>query len=158
MKVFISHQLRDAALAAQISDRLKLTHRIDSYLDITDPDANKHGEELAQHVRTQLAACTQLLAVVSPATVESWWVPWEIGIATERDYPLATYVGGMVTPPDYLKKWPFLRNLTDLDSYVDASRSFERAFNTQILRESTGVAQSRALSTFYRDLRHALRQ
>jgi hypothetical protein len=98
IKVFISHQRVDALQAKAIADRLRDRHQIASYLDVMDPVIDKTGEDLTQYVRAQLGTCTQLLAVVSPATKESWWVPWEIGVASEKDYILATYGGNTTLP------------------------------------------------------------
>lgn len=158
IKVFISHKQEDAAAAAAIEARLKTAHRIDCYLDVLDPSIGKTGEELARYVRDKLSSCTQLLAVVTAATKESWWVPWEIGVASEKEYPLATY-GGTATLPDFLKKWPVLRSEQDLDAYARASLAADR---------ERGVLETRAMSTasvrqaatreFYRSLRASLGQ
>lgn len=88
MKIFISHQQTDSVLASRLASRLKINHGIASYLDAIDPDVGKSGDSLADHVKDELGKCTQLLAVVSAATQKSWWVPWEIGMATEKDFPL----------------------------------------------------------------------
>ncbi|WP_122780289.1 toll/interleukin-1 receptor domain-containing protein, partial [Pseudomonas viridiflava] len=113
MKIFLSHQQTDSLLALRIQGHLKNNQDIDCYLDVIDPKFN-NGEDIAAHVRRELDRCTQLLAVVSDATKGSWWVPWEIGVATEKDFPLATF-GGDIELPEYLKKWPYLRSISDLD-------------------------------------------
>lgn len=158
IKVFISHKQEDAARAKAIADRLRNVYAIESYLDVLDPVIGKTGEELAKYVREKMASCTQLLAVISPMTKESWWVPWEIGVASEKDYPLATY-GGTATLPDFLKKWPILKNEQHLDAYARASQVADRE---RVSLESRSVIASTARRTttqeFYRTLRNSLGQ
>lgn len=157
IKVFISHKLEDAGQAKAIADRLRIHHNIDSYLDVLDPVIGKTGEELAKYVREKMASCTQLLAVISPVTKESWWVPWEIGVASEKDYPLATY-GGTASLPDFLKKWPVLKNEQHLDAYARASQQADRG---RLLLERTvtaSTARKSATQEFYRSLRSQIGQ
>ncbi|HDQ4566431.1 toll/interleukin-1 receptor domain-containing protein [Pseudomonas aeruginosa] len=159
MKIFLSHQQTDSALAFKIQSYLKNNHKIDCYLDVIDPRFN-NGEDIAEHVREELGQCTQLLAVVSDATKSSWWVPWEIGVATEKDFPLATF-GGNVELPDYLKKWPYLRNASDLDKYAEASKdASKRVVVSGMESASSGTTVFRADATrhFYKTLRAKLGQ
>jgi hypothetical protein len=143
IKVFISHQQSDSARATLIAKRLRSLHQIESYLDVIDPAIAKSGEALTEYVRLQLGRCTQLLAVVSAATKASWWVPWEIGVATEKDFPLATF-GGDTTLPEYLHKWPVLKSDRDLDSYAAASKAAERQFASKRVLVEAAVAQRSA--------------
>jgi hypothetical protein len=157
-KIFISHQSRDSVLATSLATRLKVNHGLECYLDVIDPGI-KRGEDLAAHIQAELTKCTQLLAVVSEATRTSWWVPWEIGVATEKDYPLATYSSGTELPPEYLRKWPYLRTMGELDLYAAASKAADSSFVVQKranLNEET--ARVRSTRTFYADLRKSLGQ
>ncbi len=158
MKIFISHQRTDSALALGISSRLKLQHGIDSYLDVIDPETPGAGDDLADLIRARLGTCTQLLAVISQATRTSWWVPWEIGVASEKEYPLATYSGGGATPPEYLRKWPYLRSDMDLDHYAMASKTASRDFATKRTYLNESAARARSTKEFYRSLRGSLGQ
>lgn len=156
IKVFISHQSADSVTAARVAARLKV-QGLDTYLDVIDPYIKKNGEDLAEHIRDEMSKCTQLLAVVSFATRDSQWVPWEIGVATEKDYPLATYSLASSPPPEFLQRWPYLRSDSDIDEYVKASKAAEqglinkRASDTRAVRHET-------TREFYRTLRKSLRQ
>lgn len=157
IKVFISHKQEDARKAKEIADHLWLRHNIDSYLDVLDPVIGKNGEELARYVRDKMGACTQLLAVITPITSESWWVPWEIGVASEKELPLATYTGARQLP-DYMMKWPVLRNDQHLDAYANASKVADQE---RVLLERTvtaSTARHRTTQDFYRTLRKSLGQ
>jgi hypothetical protein len=159
LKIFISHQKADSELSARIAARLKGYHGLDICLDLIDTAAADPVEALADHIRTEMGRCTQLLAVISPATANSQWVPWEIGMATEKDFPLATFSGGNALPPEFLRKWPYLRTDADLDKYAAATKS---ARQTIVRKRSIGISETAALhdSTreFYRTLRTSLGQ
>lgn len=152
IRVFISHQSADSALAGALSYRLKRLHDIDSYLDIIDP-LIKRGEDLADHIRSEMTKCTQLLAVVSPSTKASSWVPWEVGVATEKDFPLATYSDGGLAPPEFLQKWPYLRTHSDLDVYAETSKRAERV----LIEKREGGSESNARRTSTREFYNVLR-
>lgn len=158
MKIFISHQRADTALAAWIAKRLWVYHSIDSYLDVIDPESSTKGDQLGEHIRDELGKCHQLLAVVSYATKGSWWVPWEIGVATEKDYPIATYAGDKTSLPEYLKKWPYLTSEQELDVYAKVSKQAHETYvnNKRYLSEEVSRKTGRRL--FYRQMREKLGQ
>ncbi|MDY7807121.1 toll/interleukin-1 receptor domain-containing protein [Burkholderia stagnalis] len=159
MKIFLSHQKSDSMVAIEVKNYLKSKHNVDCYLDLIDPKI-KDGEDIAIHVKEELAQCTQLLAIVSEATKLSWWVPWEIGIATEKDYPLATF-GRNVTLPEYLMKWPYLKNLTDLDAYAEVSKEAARRVTTAAMDSISSESftyRRAATKHFYKVLRSRLGQ
>ncbi|WP_369682551.1 toll/interleukin-1 receptor domain-containing protein [Asticcacaulis taihuensis] len=158
VKVFISHQNADSILAQQISNRLRSIHGIESYLDIIDPDIRLSGDDLGSYVRLQLSKCTQLLAVVSANTKSSWWVPWEIGLATEKEQPIATFAGGFTQLPEYLKKWPYLQSDYDLDKYAQASRTFDQNLAVRKRYNGTADAQRSSASDFHKSLKASLGQ
>ncbi|WP_349237190.1 TIR domain-containing protein [Bosea sp. ASV33] len=155
--MFISHQRADAVSAAAIAHRLRTYHSIESYLDVIDPYLSK-GEDLAAHIQAEMGKCTQLLAVVSENTRHSAWVPWEIGVATEKDFPLATYLDGSAWPPEFLEKWPYLRSPSDLDTYAQVSKATEQAFVRKRAFDSIEVARSRSTREFFTDIRRKLGQ
>jgi hypothetical protein len=158
MKVFISHQQADALLAIDVARHLKAVHGIESYLDVIDPNFDSTGDALADHVRAELGKCNLLLAVVSQATRASWWVPWEIGIATEKDFPLATFSGGETAIPEYLRKWPYLRNDVDLDLYAQAAKAAAQQFRTKKGYLTESAAREGSTKEFFRTLRASLGQ
>jgi TIR domain len=158
LRVFISHQASDSELAARIAHHLEALHEIKSYLDVIDPYAGQAGDQLGEYIREQLGVCTQLLAVVSKKTQSSWWVPWEIGIATEKDQPIATFASDEASLPEYLRLWPYLRSREDLDSYAIASKEAARTTTLRKAYISESAAQRSGTQTFYRSLRARLRQ
>ncbi len=158
MKIFISHKRDDSGAAEAIARRLRGWHSIESYLDVIDTHLAKAGEDLGKYLRQELGKCSHLLAVVSTATKGSWWVPWEIGVASEKDYPLATYAHGPCELPDYLRKWPYLKSDSDLDKYAEAAKASSRKLEEARAYKVMAEARRDATSTFYRQLRAALNQ
>lgn len=124
MKVFVSHKDTDAGLARVVVQALA-SRGVDSYLDELD-DRLLRGPRLADHLRSRMALCSHLIAVVSSSTAQSWWVPWEIGVASERTMPLASYASQPSLLPEYLRSWPYMSQVADIAAYVEEARRFER--------------------------------
>lgn len=156
MKVFVSHKKEDFVTAGAVSARLK-TGGSEVYLDVIDPEAST-ADDLAQHIRGQLDECTDLMAVISNKTQASWWVPWEIGVATEKNYPLATYAADSCPVPEYLKKWPYLRNMSDVDVYVRVRKQALQAVNERFLYKTASERRPLFVKQFHASLKAALGQ
>lgn len=156
-KVFVSHKKEDAGVANEIAAYLKL-NGIDVYIDTIDSQLGRSGPDLADYIRGQLEKCTQLLAVISPITQASWWVPWEIGVATEKERFLASYVANGATVPEYLEKWPYLRTRADLDAYIRESKRAQVVVEERVRNGYRTTAQATGFKSFHTNLKAALRQ
>lgn len=157
MKVFVSHKKEDQYIAGAVAERLS-RNGAQVYLDVIDPDAHKAGDDLADYIRAALSTCTDLMAVVSTKTKESWWVPWEIGVASEKEYPLSTFAGENCELPLYLKKWPYLRSLADIDTYVRVSKVARSNITTRYGYKTASQIQPLFVKEFYTTLRAVLGQ
>lgn len=157
MKVFISHKKEDDLHARFVANRLRV-YGHSYYLDVIDDSLGKNGDDLADHIREKMTGCDSLIAVVSAATISSWWVPWEIGLATEKDYPLSTYLTDHSHPPEYLRKWPVLRSGQDLDQFASRIKTFEQLVNTRAMHKSLGAARRETAREFHNELKRAIGQ
>jgi hypothetical protein len=157
MKVFVSHQQADSAIASSVALRLR-QNNVECYVDIIDRNIAQSGEVLGNYLRNEMGKCTQLLAVVSANTKQSSWVPWEIGVATEKNFPLATFFGDNTPAPEFLRQWPYLRSLSDVDHYVAASRLADRTFISKKVFVAEDSARRESTAEFFRSLRNSLRQ
>jgi hypothetical protein len=99
---------------------------IDIWLDVDDEDTQqaakrKDDKALAWAIEWGLMHCTHLLALISPRTKGSWWVPFEIGACRGRNKDLTFFVHKDVEDsPSYLI---FGRTIIDqLDFYRWAER------------------------------------
>ncbi|MCK1707724.1 MULTISPECIES: toll/interleukin-1 receptor domain-containing protein [unclassified Bradyrhizobium] len=155
IKVFLSHKNEDSEVAGAIAYRLKIHHQIDVYLDVIDRNMEKNGPDLADYIRAEMEKCTQLLAVISAKTRESQWVPWEIGVATEKERPLASFINPPATIPEFLRKWPYLQSQEDVDRYASVSKS-TRLVQEESVRRATASASS-ARRTAFREFHRSLK-
>jgi hypothetical protein len=156
IKVFLSHKREDELIATSVALRLR-GHQIDVYLDTIDRSMEKTGPDLAEYLRFEMSKCTQLLAIISAKTQESQWVPWEIGVATEKEYPLASFID-TVPPPEFLRKWPFLRSMADVDKYAATSKAIHRALTLDRMTIAASDARRRAFRNFHNSLKASLGQ
>jgi len=120
MPVFISHKREDTERAAEIAAYLKL-QGVSCYLDVTDPSIQT-TDDLTSLLMRRVKECTHLMAVVSSYTTQSWWVPFEIGVASELERRITTFQLSSVALPDFLKKWPVLRTSSDLATFIQYYR------------------------------------
>jgi hypothetical protein len=138
-----------------VAARLKL-NGAEVYLDVIDTGAS--GDDLADHTRRRLGECSDLMAVVSIKTKASWWVPWEIGVATEKEYPLATYASENCEIPEYLQKWPYLSTMAHIDQYVRVRQQAEQAIQRAYPHKTASARQPLFVKQFHASLKSALGQ
>jgi TIR domain-containing protein len=94
--VFVSHKFDDLAIAVQIGRQLRELE-VDVWLDVEDVSAQqamraRSDDKLAEAIERGLTHCTHLLALISPRTKGSWWVPYEIGSGRGFGKELAFFV------------------------------------------------------------------
>lgn len=157
IRVFISHKQEDSRTATDIASYL-IMNGLDVYLDVIDNQLSKSGPDLADYIRGQLEKCSQLLAVISTRTHSSGWVPWEIGVATEKERFLASFVADNSSVPEFLMKWPYLRTRQDLDLYIAESKKAEILVEDQVARGHRSTARGTGFKSFHRSLRASLGQ
>lgn len=158
-KVFISHKDSDEGVARRVSARVEW-NGLEVYLDAVDPALVKDGPSLSDYLLKRMSECQQLIAVISSTTASSWWVPWEIGVGSEKGFRMASFSQTVVGLPTYLKKWPSLHSMEDVDLYCQLSRQTDENIRTAtagIMTESVrmSVRKDKA-AEFHRTLRTAL--
>lgn len=158
IKVFLSHKNEDAEIAGAIAYRLRNHHQIDVYLDVIDRNLDRSGPDLADYIRAEMSKCTQLLAVISSKTSSSQWVPWEIGVATEKEQPLASFVDPTATMPEFLRKWPYLRTMVDVDRYAAVSKDTRLVFEGSLRKSTASTARRTSFRDFHQTLKRELGQ
>lgn len=163
MPVFISHRSQDDALAKQIYQVLNGKHRIACYIDDLDVVAKRIGERaITQHIVDKLNSCTNLLAVLTPNTQGSWWVPFEIGVARQSPRFITTFKQSLTSIPEYLLEWPVLATTADLDKFAEMYKKAQlNAAVKRLLLEKTAADHGAAvgeIDQFHRGLKSALGQ
>lgn len=80
-RVFISHQKKDSDAAKNIADYLQ-DAGIDVYFDQYDKSINRSDpQSVVNAIKRGIENSSHMLVLFSPNTLESMWVPWEIGYA-----------------------------------------------------------------------------
>ena len=154
MPVFISHRTADDAKAQTLAQRLA-SHNIPCYLDHFDPEA-KSTSEITSLIVGRINLCTHLMALVTNATVGSWWVPFEIGVARQGDRRITSFDNSTVELPEFLTEWPVMTTNTDLDLFAEA---YHRDRSSRPIMEKYASA-SRSIGTaneFHAKLKSAIR-
>ena len=94
---------------------------------------------------------------MSDNTERSWWVPFEIGMASQNDFPIVTYLINNVPLPDYLTYWPTLKKYSDLATYISVKKSILLENNSSIYKQfnskNTTISKTKQ---FYDELKKEL--
>lgn len=86
--MFVSYSHEDAETAHKVGEECERL-RIDHFLDRKDVN---WGDSIIDSVSNGLNGCTHLLLILSPASLKSDWVFYEIGRATERGMPILPFL------------------------------------------------------------------
>ena len=127
MKVFISHQKSDRDAAKKIADYL-ISVGIQVYFDEFDrelqqADAANDPKGVVAAIKKGINTSTHMLCVISPSTLNSKWVPFEVGYGYDKtDLKTLTLKGIKNSDlPDYIKTQPIIRDIYDINSFVERS-------------------------------------
>lgn len=117
--VFVSYSHKDSKTATAI------TRVLDS-LDVSyflDRKTMKLGQVIDDEVRVALHNCAVVLVVISPASLESEWVPYEIGHAVAlRKVVLPFKTHPSLRLPDYLSKVVYSTTIGEVRDYFSKNK------------------------------------
>lgn len=136
--VFVSHKSNDQARALDVA-RCIQEQGLSVWVDVLDQSIVGDSPELAKHIDNILTRTFSLLAVVTENTQESWWVPFEIGLAFELRRYLSSY-GSRSLLPSFLRTWPNVQNHIDLHRWCQRIKKLkEQDHLTKLMREEVVV-------------------
>ena len=122
--VFLSHQKEDKPSCKKIADYL-MALGIQVYFDEYDSDlkiANqtKNPQAVTNAILKGIYNSTHMLCVVSPNTVKSQWVPFEVGFGYDKTNLASLILRGIPVGqlPDYLKSKPVIRDIFRIDQLI----------------------------------------
>jgi hypothetical protein len=113
-RVLICYSRADTDFMADLTERLQEA-RVKYYLD--SPDIS-WGCKRADEVQTAFQECATVIVVISPSSLQSHWVPFEIGRAVsagKRIIPLLT--SETIELPAYIGELDCLVSLDEVDEY-----------------------------------------
>ena len=143
--VFISHQKKDTAHCSQIADYLKSVG-LDVYFDEYDTDLkiavqNDNPKQVVNAIKLGIQSSTHMLCVVSPNTLYSKWVPFEVGYGYDNTEILVLTLKGIKKEdlPHYVRAVPLIRDIYDINRFIEnkkekfilESRNFSN-YNSQL--------------------------
>ena len=108
--VFLSHKSEDREVTLAIAQAL-IRQNISVYIDYVDPQVDAKNPKLESYLRKIIHSSKSLLTIATANTINSWWVPFEIGVALDNDKLVGTVLRG--TPgqlPTYLLNWPVMES------------------------------------------------
>lgn len=133
--VFISHKKEDADFARNLSDYI-MDSGINVYFDENDPilaSEHKTPDDVVSAIKKGLEKSTHMIIVWSKMTIESNWVPWEVGFASAQDkeYRLLRLKDLYEDIPEFYKVAKILNDKDDLDKFLALMKKPTR-INNQI--------------------------
>lgn len=146
--VFISHQKADATICRHIADYL-MDAGIDVYFDEYDKDLkiyrqDNNAQGVVNSIRKGIQQSSHMLCVISPNTLYSKWVPWEVGYGYDKTAIAALTLKGIADEqlPEYIKTIQLVRGTKTLNDYISnlAGEYKEKMFSSKrLINEGTGI-------------------
>ena len=149
--VFVSHKSDDEDKAKEVAACID-TYGLRTWLDVTDLRDQEDDEAMVDRIEAAITRSFSLMAIVTDVTNESWWVPFEIGIAYDMQKQLASYCEQQkhVEIPSFLWRWPLIQNHGDLHEWCRRIKSMQPA--TYLTEETSSVADHRERRNYRADL------
>jgi hypothetical protein len=117
MKVFISYSSVDEPLAKEIEGTLEAAG-ISAFRDKKDID---WGDDVLERVAKGLTDCSAVVVIVSPASLKSQWVPFEVGHAMALGKKVLPFLAHpSIDVPDFLRKLNHKQRVEDVRAYFAA--------------------------------------
>lgn len=140
--VFISHQKKDSSAARKVADYLE-NAGIDIYFDEYDGNLkvqhqNGDPRKVTQAIIKGINNSSHMVVIVSPNTILSSWVPFEIGYGYDKTEVSALCLKGIPKGkiPEYVRAVPIIRDIYDLNNFVASlsGKSKELLLEKSIIR------------------------
>lgn len=122
--IFISHQQKDKGAAKKVADYL-IHAGIDVYFDAYDSDLkinhqSNNAKAVTDSIRKGINNSSHMLVLISPNTLYSTWVPFEIGYGYDKTdlYVLCLkgiQKGGL---PEYARTAKRIRDIWDINNFI----------------------------------------
>lgn len=124
--IFLCHQKNDKDICKKIADYL-LNADIDVYFDEYDEDLRIYRQEnnplgVVNSIKQGINNSSHMLCAISPNTLFSKWVPWEIGYGYDKTKVSALTTKGIQDEdlPQYLQTVEILRATKSLNRYISS--------------------------------------
>lgn len=122
---FISYQKADREAAVKVADYIQ-NAGIDVYFDVYDTELriqhqNDNPKEVTRAICNGINNSSHMLVIVSPDTLYSTWVPFEIGYGYEKTDLGVLCLKGIPKGklPEYVRTAPIIRDIYDLNNLLE---------------------------------------
>ena len=123
--VFISHQKSDTSACNKIAEFLK-SSGIDVYFDEYDSDLRiavqeDNPKKVVDAIRIGINNSTHMLCVISPNTLNSKWVLFEVGYCYDSTEVMVLTLKGINKEnlPHYVRAAKVIRDIYDINKFVE---------------------------------------
>ena len=139
--VFVSHKSSDEAKAKEVATCIN-SYGLRTWLDVTDLTDDEDDDAMVDRIEAAIAKSFSLMAIVTDVTNESWWVPFEIGLAYDMKKELASYCEDQEEAeiPSFLSRWPLVDDHASLHIWCKHIKSKRMESRPVFLYEAAGSA------------------
>ena len=149
--VFVSHTTKDDALADEVADCIR-SYGLTAWVDSEHLAPDHDGPGMASKIKRVIRRSYCLLAVVTGATSKSWWVPFEIGVASDRRRFLSSYGEPTVALPSFLAAWPRVKDHDELHPWCEQVKEKKKRYRPAV-RDGLVVTASLQQSNYLTEMR-----
>lgn len=112
--VFISYSHTDAEVADQIVNILENLD-VPYFRDIKDIE---WGEKITARIKQGLTNANAIIVIISPGSLKSHWVSYEVGFATARGIRLLPFLTHpALDPPGFITDFAYAKDLDQVTEY-----------------------------------------
>ncbi len=149
--VFVSHRSDDDEVAEEVA-RCVRSYGLTAWVDSDYLHASDDGPQMASKIKRVIERSYCLMAVVTRATASSWWVPFEIGIASDMDRFLSSYGDPVVELPSFLAAWPRVKNHGELHDWCNEVKRQKQAYGPTVASGVVKVGDTQR-SSYQKEMR-----
>lgn len=123
--IFLSHISVDKEDAEKLAKYIMEKADIDVYLDIYDKELQnavvlQDPSKITALIERGIASSTHAMCLISEKTVNSWWVPYELGYAKKSGKEICSLkLKGDVKLPEFLKIGDLIYGTKSLNEYIE---------------------------------------
>lgn len=125
MLVFISYSHIDKNVAKDFEKKLKC-NKIECFLDEKDIEI---GDDINEKIDKSLNRATHIIATISPASIKSNWVAYEIGLAKGKQIKILPFLTHpSLDLPSFISHLSYKINIDDVISYLKREKEKEEKY------------------------------
>lgn len=131
MKFFISYNHSDQKIANALSSVFE-AKGVDHFLD---EKSIQPGDNIINEIPEKLNNSSHVIVIISPGSLKSVWVPFELGIAKANNLIVIPFLSHPeIDVPPYIAGLKYITELQELEAYID--RNYRGMLNVSVKIEA----------------------